>query len=44
MNGVIGGGQAGYNWQRDKWVFGLEADIQASGQRGDGLFTCAAAR
>ena len=41
MDGAIGGVQAGYNWQRDKWVFGIEADIQASGQRGDGLFTCA---
>ena len=41
MDGAIGGVQAGYNWQRDKWVFGIEADIQASGQRGDGLFNCA---
>jgi outer membrane immunogenic protein len=41
MNGVIGGGQAGYNWQRDKWVFGIEADIQGSDQKGDGLFSCA---
>jgi outer membrane immunogenic protein len=30
MDGVIGGGQIGYNWQRDKWVFGIEADIQGS--------------
>jgi outer membrane immunogenic protein len=36
MNGVIGGGQAGYNWQRDKWLFGLEADIQGSDERSDG--------
>lgn len=41
MNGVIGGGQLGYNWQRDKWVFGLEADIQGSGQKGDGSAICA---
>src|SRR5689334_40256 len=40
MDGGIGGVQAGYNWQRDKWLFGVEADIQASGQRGDGLFAC----
>jgi len=34
MNGVIGGAQVGYNWQGlgSPWVFGLEADIQGSGQ------------
>jgi outer membrane immunogenic protein len=26
MDGVLGGGQIGYNWQRDKFVFGVEAD------------------
>jgi outer membrane immunogenic protein len=36
-NGIIGGGQVGYNWQVNQWVLGLEADIQASGQSGDGL-------
>jgi outer membrane immunogenic protein len=41
MDGVIGGGQIGYNWQRERWVFGLEADIQASGQAGNGGATCA---
>jgi outer membrane immunogenic protein len=41
MDGVIGGGQIGYNWQRDRWVFGLEADIQASGQAGNGSAVCA---
>ncbi len=40
MNGVIGGAQAGYNWQRDKWVFGLEVDIQGSGQKGSGNLLC----
>jgi outer membrane immunogenic protein len=35
MDGVLGGGQIGYNWQFNKsWVFGLEADIQGTGQRG----------
>jgi len=35
INGVIGGGQAGYNWQLNRsWVLGLEADIQGSGERG----------
>ncbi|MBS0529921.1 MAG: porin family protein [Proteobacteria bacterium] len=32
-DGVNGGVQAGYNWQAANWVFGLEADIQASAQR-----------
>jgi outer membrane immunogenic protein len=40
MDGVIGGGQTGYNWQRDKWVFGLEADIQGSGQGGNMTGVC----
>jgi outer membrane immunogenic protein len=33
LNGVIGGGQIGYNWQYTNWVFGLEADFQGSSQR-----------
>jgi outer membrane immunogenic protein len=33
VNGVIGGGQAGYNWQRGTWLFGLEGDLQASDER-----------
>ncbi len=41
MNGAIGGGQIGYNWEWNRVVFGLEADIQASGQKGDGPFSCA---
>lgn len=32
-DGVIGGGQIGYNWQSGSWVLGLEADIQGSGQK-----------
>jgi outer membrane immunogenic protein len=28
--GVLGGAQAGYNWQAGAWVFGIEADINAS--------------
>jgi outer membrane immunogenic protein len=32
-DGVNGGVQAGYNWQAANWVFGIEADIQASAQR-----------
>jgi outer membrane immunogenic protein len=39
LNGVIGGGQLGYNYQFDpKWVLGFEADIQGSGQRGSNAF------
>jgi outer membrane immunogenic protein len=35
MNGWVFGGQAGYNWQFNKsWVFGLEGDIDATGQKG----------
>jgi len=40
MNGVIGGGQIGYNWQNSNWVFGLEADIQGSGQKGNTSTSC----
>jgi len=44
--GGFGGGQVGYNWQRDRWVFGLETDFQGAdiGRTntiffpGDGLF------
>jgi outer membrane immunogenic protein len=31
VDGIFGGGQIGYNWQVDNWVFGLEADFQFSG-------------
>ena len=40
LNGIIGGGQFGYNWQRNNWVFGLEADIQGSGQKGSANAVC----
>jgi len=31
LNGVLGGGQVGYNWQYNPWlVVGLESDLQAS--------------
>src|SRR5215472_7691373 len=34
VDGVIGGLQAGYNWQYNpQWVFGLEADIQITGEK-----------
>ncbi|MDA9437555.1 hypothetical protein XH98_00190 [Bradyrhizobium sp. CCBAU 51745] len=35
VDGGLGGGQVGYNWQVDrKWVVGVEADIQGTGERG----------
>jgi outer membrane immunogenic protein len=33
LDGVIGGGQIGYNAQFNRWVLGIEADIQASDQK-----------
>lgn len=36
VDGWIGGGQLGYNWHRSNWLFGIEADIQASGEKGNG--------
>ena len=38
-NGMIGGGQIGYNWQLSpNWVVGLEADWQASGEKASHTF------
>ena len=42
MNGAIAGGQIGYNWQSNNWVFGLEADAQWSDERGSANYRCAA--
>lgn len=33
LDGVIGGGQIGYNWQNGNWVLGIEADIQGSSEQ-----------
>ena len=38
LDGFIGGGQIGYNWQANQWVFGLEGDFQGSAQKADGSF------
>jgi outer membrane immunogenic protein len=38
MNDWLAGVQAGYNWQVQQWVFGIEADIQGTGQTDDPLF------
>ena len=43
-DGIIGGVQAGYNWQASNWVFGVEADIQASSQRDNKACVCSATR
>jgi outer membrane immunogenic protein len=37
LDGVIGGGQIGYNMQSGSWLFGLEADIQGSSERSSAL-------
>ena len=34
LDGVVGGGQVGYNWQASpSWVYGVEADWQAASQK-----------
>lgn len=33
-DGILGGVQAGYNWQFGPWVWGVEADFQGSGATG----------
>jgi outer membrane immunogenic protein len=40
LDGVVGGGQIGYNLQRQNWVWGLEADIQGTGEKGSRPFAC----
>src|ERR1700760_1873279 len=42
LDGVVGGGQIGYNWQTQNWVWGLEADIQGTDERGSRDITCPA--
>jgi outer membrane immunogenic protein len=40
LDGLVGGGQIGYNWQTQNWLWGLEADIQGTGERGTRDLTC----
>lgn len=40
MNGAVAGGQAGYNWQVNNWLLGLEGDIQWSDQKGSAGYLC----
>jgi len=42
MDGVFGGGQIGYNWQLRNFVWGLEADIQGTNEKGNRSFVCPA--
>jgi outer membrane immunogenic protein len=42
LNGVVAGGQVGYNWQTGNWVWGFETDLQWSRERGSTAFLCAA--
>ena len=47
VDGFVGGGQLGYNWQVDRsWVLGIEADFQGSTAQGSAtgcsVATCAA--
>ena len=41
LDGIVGGGQAGYNWQVQNSVWGLEGDIQGTGERGSRDISCA---
>src|SRR5688572_7214542 len=34
VQGPLAGGQAGYNWQSGAFVYGLETDLQWTGQKG----------
>ena len=36
-DGVLGGGHLGYNWQHGRWVFGIEADLEAADINGTGI-------
>jgi opacity protein-like surface antigen len=40
FNGVLGGAQAGYNWQAGHWLLGLEIDIQHTNQRATTSYVC----
>jgi opacity protein-like surface antigen len=38
MDGALGGGQIGFNYQVGRWVFGVEGDFSATGIDGTGIF------
>ena len=42
QSGWIGGGQVGYNFTANKWLYGIEGDFQRTSEKGVGNFLCAA--
>jgi outer membrane immunogenic protein len=40
LDGFIGGGQFGYNWQTANWVYGIETDFQGTAQKGSASAIC----
>lgn len=40
LEGVVGGGEAGYNWQAGPWVLGLDANFEGSGLSGSRTAPC----
>jgi high affinity Mn2+ porin len=40
FDGLILGAQTGYNWQAGGWLFGVEADIQATSQHAGPTYVC----
>jgi outer membrane immunogenic protein len=44
FNGWLGGLQAGRNWQSGNWVFGIEGDIQITGEKGSSTNSGSTAR
>ena len=40
LEGLIVGGQTGYNWQSGIWLVGIEADIAATNQRATKTLSC----
>jgi outer membrane immunogenic protein len=43
LDGGVFGGQIGYNWQTSNWVFGIESDLQWTGQQGSTTALCGVA-
>jgi outer membrane immunogenic protein len=41
VDGWVAGGQIGYNWQVDRWVFGFETDWQWTGEKASTVATIA---
>jgi iron complex outermembrane receptor protein len=43
LDGLIFGGQIGYNWLAGNWLFGIETDLQRADQRASRNLACAGA-